>query len=73
MVLFNIIDIYTAAFSCTRGSVGRTHKYCTLTFLSSALLVRIPYVAFITVLSEKTIAFIFIKFSLFAISFLYLD
>ena len=45
-------------------------EYCTLIFLSSALLVRIPYATFIIVTIEKTIVFIFIKFSTFAISFL---
>ena len=39
-------------------------------FLSSALLVRIPYATFIIVTIEKTVVFIFIKFSTFAISFL---
>ena len=53
--------------------MGRTHEFCTLIFLSSALLVRIPYATFIIVTIEKTIVFIFIKFSPFAISFLHLD
>ena len=53
--------------------MGGTHEYCTLIFLSSALLVRIPYATFIIVTIEKTIVFIFIKFSLFAISFLYFN
>ena len=42
-------------------------------FLSSALLVRIPYATFIIVTIEKTIVFIFNKFSPFAISFLYFN
>ena len=53
--------------------MGRTREYCTLIFLSSALLVRIPYATFIIVTIEKTIVFIFIKFSPFAISFLYFN
>ena len=74
MVLFNTIDIYTAIMiSCLRGSVGRTREYCTLIFLSSALLVRIPYATFIIVTIEKTIVFIFIKCSPFAIFFLYFN
>ena len=44
-----------------------------LYFLSSALLVRILYATFIIVTIEKTIVFIFIKFSPFAISFLYFN
>ena len=60
-------------FSCLRGSVGRTREYCTLIFLISALLVRIPYATFFIVTIEKTIVFIFIKFSPFAISFLYFN
>ena len=77
VVLFNTIDIYIYRFnaqlaiSCRRGSVGRTREYFALIFLSSALLVRIPYAAFIIVTIEKTIVFIFIKFSPFAISLLY--
>ena len=50
--------------------MGRTREYCTLIFLSSALLVRIPYATFIIVTIEKTMVFIFIKFSPFAIFFL---
>ena len=53
--------------------MGRTPEYCTIIFLSSALLVRIPYATFIIVTIEKTIVFIFIKFSPFAISFLYFN
>ena len=53
--------------------MGRTREYCTLIFLSSVLLVRIPYGTFIIVTIEKTIVFIFIKFSPFAISFLYFN
>ena len=53
--------------------MGRTREYCTLIFLSSALLVRIPYTTFIIVTIEKTIVFIFIKFPLFAVSFLYFN
>ena len=79
MVLFNTIDIYIyhynapLAISCLRGSVGRTREYCTFTFLSSALLARILTTTFIIVTIEKTIVFIFIKFSPFAISFLYFN
>ena len=77
MVLFNTIDIYRynaqLVISCLRGSVGRTREYCTLIFLSSALLVRIPYATSIIVTIEKTIVFIYIKFSPFAISFLYFN
>ena len=53
--------------------MGKTREYCTLIFLSSALLVRIPHATFIIVTIEKTIVFIFIKFSPFAISFLYFN
>ena len=53
--------------------MGRTREYCTLIFLSSALLVQIPYTTFIIVTIEKTIVFIFIKFSPFTISFLYFN
>ena len=84
VLLFNTIYIYVYIYrynallatmiSCLRGSVGRTREYCTLIFLSSALLVRIPYATFIIVAFEKTICcFIFIKFSPFAISFLYFN
>ena len=59
------------AISYLRGSVDTTREYCTLIFFSSALLVRIPYATFIIVYIEKTTVFIFIKFSPFAISFLY--
>ena len=51
--------------------MGRTSEYCTLIFLSSALLVQIQYATFIIVTIEKTIVYIFIKFSPFEISFLY--
>ena len=77
MVFFNTIDIYRynglLAISCLRGSVDRTCEYCTLIFLSFVLLVRIPYATFIFVTIKKTIVFIFIKFSPFAISFLYFN
>ena len=53
--------------------MGRTREYCTLIFLSSGLLVRIQFATFIIVTTEKTIFFIFIKFSPFAISFLYFN
>ena len=53
--------------------MGRTREYCTLVFLSSASLVRIRYATFIIVTIEKTFVFIFIRFSPFAISFLYFD
>ena len=51
----------------------RTREYCALVFLSSASLVRIRYATFIIVTIEKTFVFIFIRFSPFAISFLYFD
>ena len=53
--------------------MGRTSEYSTLIFLSSALKVRILYVTFIIITIEKTFVFIFIKFSLSAISFLHLN
>ena len=71
MVLFNTIDIYTAIMLYWISVACVTQWDCTLIFLSAALLVRIPYAAFIIVTIEKTIVFIFIKFSPFAISFLY--
>ena len=49
------------------------HMNIALIFLSPELLVRIPYGTFIIVNIEKTIVFIFIKFSPFAISFLYFN
>ena len=52
--------------------MGKTREYCTLIFFSSALLVRIPHMTIIVTI-EKTIVFIFIKFSPFAISFLYFN
>ena len=61
------------AISCLRGSVGSTREYCTLKFLSSALLVRIPCATFTLKILKKTIVFIFIKFSPFAISFFYFN
>ena len=77
MILSNTIDIYRfnaqLAISCLRSSVGRTSEYCTPLFLRSALLVRILYATFIIVTIEKTIVYIFIKFSPFAISFLYFN
>ena len=51
--------------------MGRTHEYCTLVFLSSALLVRIQYATFIIATIEKT--FVFIKCSPFAVSCLHFD
>ena len=51
------------AISCLRGSVGRTREYCTLIFLSSALLVRIPYATYIIVTIEKTRGKICIEYS----------
>ena len=66
MVLFNTMYIYIYRYSsqlainCLRGSVGRAREYCTLIFLSSSLLVRIPYATFIIETIEKTIVFIFI-------------
>ena len=52
--------------------MGRTREFRKLILLSSALLVRIPYAAFIIVTIEKTFfIFFFIKFSPFPISFLH--
>ena len=51
----------------------RTREYCTLIFLSAALLVRILHETFIIVTIEKTFIFIFIKVSSLAISFLYFN
>ena len=65
VVLFNTIDKYIYRYnaqldiSCLVGSEGRTREYCTLIFLSSALLVRIPFATFIIVTIEKTIVFYF--------------
>ena len=80
MVLFNTIDIYTAimlnwlSVACVAQWVEHVNIAHTLIFLSSALLVRIPYATFIIVAIEKTIVFfIFIKFSPFSISFLYFN
>ena len=53
--------------------MGRTREYCTLIFLSSVLLVRIPYAIFIIVTIGYTFVFIFIKVSPFAISFLHFN
>ena len=47
--------------------MGRTHEYCTLIFLSSALLAPILHATVIIVTFENTSVFIFIKFSPFAI------
>ena len=44
--------------------MGRAREYCTLVFLSSALLVRIPYGTFIIVTIENTFVFIFTNFLL---------
>ena len=57
--------------ACVAQWVG--HMNIALIFLSSALLVWIPYAAFIIVTIEKTIVFIFIKLSPFAILFLYFN
>ena len=73
MVLFNTIDIYTAIMLYWISVACVAQWDCTLIFLSAALLFRIPYPAFIIVTIEKTIVFIFIKFSPFAISFLYFN
>ena len=70
MVLFNTIDIYTAIM-LNWLSVACVAQWVEHIFLSSALLVRIPYSTFIILTSEKTINFI--KFSPFAISFLYFN
>ena len=80
VILLNTIYVYDAiilnkllAISCLGGSVGRPREYCTLIFLSSALLVRIPFATFIIVTIENTFVFIFVKFSPFAISFLHFN
>ena len=78
MVLFNTIDIYTAIMLnwLSVACVAQWVEYVNivhLDFLSSALLFRVPYATFIIVVIEKTIVFIFIKFSPFAISFLYFN
>ena len=68
VVLFNTIGIYRfnaqLAISCLRGSVGRTREYCKLIFLSSALLVRIPYATFIIVTIDETMFLFLLKFLL---------
>ena len=77
VVLFNTIDICTAimlnwlSIACVAQWVE--HVNIEHLFLSSALLVRIPYATFIIVTIEKTIVFIFIKFSPIAISFFYFN
>ena len=53
--------------------MGRTREYCTLIFLSSALLVRILHATFIFVTTFKDFCFIFIKFSPFAKLFLHFN
>ena len=73
MVLFNTIDIYTAimfywlSVACVAQWVEQVN-ICTLIFLSSALLVRIPYATFIIVAIEKSIVFF-----LFLLNFLLLQ
>ena len=76
-VLFNTIVRYTAIMlhwlSVARMTQWLEHVNIAHIFLSSALLVRIQYATFIIVTIEKTIVFIRIKFSPFAISFLYFN
>ena len=75
-LLFSIY-IYTAkmlnwlSVACVAQLVG--HVNIAHYNLTSALLVRIPFATFIIVTIEKTIVNIFIKFSPFAISFLYFN
>ena len=68
MVLFNTIDVYTAIKlnigHCLGGSVGRTRKYCTFIFSSSALLVRILHATFIFVTTLKTFVLFLLNFLL---------
>ena len=52
------------AMSCLGGSVGRTREYCTLIFLSSALLVRILHATFIFVTTLKTFVLFLLNFLL---------
>ena len=52
------------ATSCLGGSVGRTREYCTLIFLSSALLVRILHATFIFVTTLKTFVLFLLNFLL---------
>ena len=77
MILFNTIDIYTAIMliwlSVAYVAQWVEHGNIAHIFLSSALLVRIPYATFIIVTIEKAIVFIFITCSPFAISFLYFN
>ena len=47
--------------------MGRAREYCTLVFLNSALLVRIPYGTFIIVTIENT--FFFMNFLLLQLCF----
>ena len=49
--------------------MGRAREYCTLVFLSSALLVRIPYGTFIIVTIENTFVFILMNFLLLQLCF----
>ena len=49
--------------------MGRAREYCTLVFLSSALLVQIPYWTFIIVTIENTFVFIFMNFLLLQLCF----
>ena len=71
MVLFNTIDIYTAIMLnwLSAACVAQWVEHVNIAHLQ--FLARIPYATFIIVTIEKTIVFIFIKFSPFAISFLY--
>ena len=57
MVLFNTIDVYTALklnwLSVAWEAQWVENEYCTLIFLSSALLVRIMHATFIFVTTLK--------------------
>ena len=70
MVLFNTIDVYTAiklnwlSVAWVAETVGRTREYCTLIFLSSALLVRILHATFIFVTTLKTFVLFLLNFFL---------
>ena len=74
MVLFNIIDIYSAimfnwqSVACLAQWVE--HVNIASLYFKLCVVSTNPYATFIIVTIEKTIVFIFIKFSPFAISFL---
>ena len=52
------------AISCLGGSVDRPREFCTLIFLSSALLVRILHATFIFVFTLKTFVLFLLNFLL---------